>query len=93
LADEVVDANYEEELHEFLEADLLPASVDPSFKARLREALLAMVRARQPLPPREGGEAVVSQALEKASATPPGEVDGVAEPASPRPPNVERKPR
>jgi len=48
LADEVVDANYEEELYEFLEGDLLPAAADPAFRERLRETLLGMVRARSP---------------------------------------------
>jgi hypothetical protein len=90
LADEVVDANYEEELYEFLEGDLLPAAADPAFRERLRETLLGMVRARSP---RESGEAALSPTPEKTSATPSSEVDGVPEPASPRPTNVESEPR
>ena len=47
MADDVVDREYEEELRQFLEADLLPEAGDPAFKARLRGHLLALLRAQR----------------------------------------------
>ena len=49
MAQDLADTVIDEELLEFLSADLLPEAADPAFKARLREQLLAMLRAQRDL--------------------------------------------
>ena len=78
MSKDVVGSNYDEELREFLEADLLPEAADPVFKARLRETLLSMLRA---------GQAGVSA----EPSTRAGEVDGVPQPAAARALDLERE--
>jgi hypothetical protein len=54
VAQDVADVEMDEELLEFLEADLLPEAAHPQFKAQLREYLRAMLlaegRLRAPAP-------------------------------------------
>ena len=45
VAQDVTDLDIDEELLEFLEADLLPEAAHPLFKTQLREYLRAMLRA------------------------------------------------
>ena len=45
MAHESVELEVDEELIEFLEADLLPEAAHPVFKTQLREYLRAMLRA------------------------------------------------
>jgi len=45
VAQDVVDLEVDEELLEFLEADLLPDAAHPLFKVQLREYLRSMLRA------------------------------------------------
>ena len=90
MADEVVDRDYEQELRQFLEADLLPQVGDPAFKARLREHLLALLRAQRD-DPADAAEAPTSapvRSAEKAS-----EVDRVPQPAPPGPAGGHCEPR
>lgn len=79
LAEDVVDSTYDEEFRQFLEADLLPETADPAFKARLREELLAMLRV--------GQTGVSGGASARA-----GQVDGVPQSAAPRAPDLKREP-
>lgn len=78
LSEDVVDSNYDEEFRQFLEADLLPETADPVFKARLREALLAMLRA---------GQMNASGGISARA----GQVDGVPQPAAPGAPDLKRE--
>lgn len=57
MAQDVADLEVDEELLEFLEADLLPDAAHPLFKVQLREYLRAMLRAEGRLvPPRRNDD-------------------------------------
>jgi hypothetical protein len=50
VAQDIADNEIDEELLEFLQADLLPEAADARFKQRLRDYLRAMLRASGTLP-------------------------------------------
>ena len=82
MADDVVDREYEEELRQFLEADLLPQAGDPEFKARLRGQLLALLRAQrgdEPAPAANRAEGAPRPSAARAS-----QVDRVPQAAAAR---------
>ena len=54
MAEETADVEIDEELLEFLEADLLPEAAHPQFKTQLREYLRGILRAEGVLPARPG---------------------------------------
>ena len=54
MAEETADVEIDEELLEFLEADLLPEAANPQFNTQLRETLRGMLRAEGVLPARAG---------------------------------------
>ena len=90
MAEDVVDSDYDQELRQFLEADLLPQVGDPVFKARLRDHLLALLRAQR------DGPWTSTEAPTRApgpSADTASEVDRMPQPTPPRPAGGDREPR
>ena len=67
MAQDVADTAIDEELLEFLEADLLPEAAHPLFKKQLREYLRAMLRAEGRL-----AAAPVAPGRKRPTRGPPG---------------------
>ena len=90
MADDVLDRDYDQELRQFLEADLLPQVADPEFKARLRGQLLALLRAQ-----RDGSRGATEAPVRPAgrSAASARKVDRVPQPAPPGPAGGHGEPR